>query len=111
MNVVTKEQLVEELNKIENAYKDWKLVENKLNELMGGELFEGSLGQAVDGMAQSMVDLFCMASGIDYQAVGWWIYDADWGKSKFNYVVTDDDVTVPFSNNAEFIEWELFECL
>lgn len=104
---VTKEQLVEELNKIEKAYKEWKAVEEKLDEIMGGELFGGSLGMAVDGMLKSVVDLFCMASGIDSQAVWWWIYEADWGNSKYNGVVKQGLELKRLTSNKEFVEWEL----
>lgn len=104
---ISKETLIEKLDQIESAYNRWKSVEEELEGIMGGYVYEGNLGQAVDSMLQSMVDLFCLVSEIPDQLVWWWIIDAEFGKSGAGFNRESGQPLTYLKSNAEFIEWEL----
>lgn len=105
---VTKEQLVEKLDQLEKAYREWRELEGKVGELFGWDFIDGKLAKTHDSLLSLSVDLFSELSGISTEVLWWWIYDADWGKGKNN--LCNRNVGEPFvslNSNKEFIEWEL----
>ena len=105
---VSKEVLIEKLDQIEVAYKDWRAVTDKVEGMFGGDFLDGEIGRSVDSFINLSVELFSELSGIPTDVMWWWMYDAEWGKGKHNRC--NRDIGEPFvslNNNAEFIEWEL----
>ena len=109
---VTKEQLVEKLDQLEKAYREWAELGDNFGELFGWDFIDGKLSRTHDSLLTISVDLFSELSGISTEVIWWWIYDAKWGKGKHNRC--NRDVGEPFvslNSNKEFIEWELsYEC-
>ena len=107
---VTKEQLVEKLDQLEKAYREWAELGDNFGELFGWDFIDGKLARTHDSLLVVSVDLFSELSGICTEVLWWWIYDAGWGKGKYNRC--DREAGEPFvrlTSNKEFIEWELAE--
>ena len=106
---VSKEVLIEKLDQIEVAYKDWRVVTDKVEGIFGGDFLDGEIGRSVDSFINLSVELFSELSGIPTDVMWWWMYDADWGKSTTCTGVCrkEYDPCTYVESNAEFNEWEL----
>jgi hypothetical protein len=107
--MLTKEEIVQKLDSLQIIDKRMNEAASVISELFSGSAYEGNVLKAYTELMDEHIELLSSASGISKDAILWWIFEAEWGKCKYNISHSLDGKEVVLRNNAEFVDFEVGE--
>jgi hypothetical protein len=107
--MLTKEDVVQKLDNLQIIDKKMNDFASTISDLFGGSAYEGSVLKAHTDLMDEYIALLSSASGISKDAILWWVFEAEWGKWRYNVSHTLDGKAIVIKNNAEFVTFEVGE--
>lgn len=81
---------------------------SRFDDFVGGSFWEGSLGHAVSCVMDNAVRSCCAATGLDYDAACWFMYDNDFGARGFEFECGVEGKMVAIKTVDDFLDSEGF---
>ncbi len=107
--MLTKEEIVQKLDKLQDIERKVGDIARVLDDAFGGCVYEGKLFSAYLELFDSYLEALAKDSGISADALCWWVYSAEWGRSTCNEVEGKDGNVIVLRDNKEFVAFEMGE--